>query len=152
MKTIRILGVLAVVSLAAACTKTAAAGPGSTSTSSTPTTSAVTPTTSPPTTQAPTTTTLAPTTTTVPTRQVKGTAVTLGAGSFTGGKDVADGLYNVTPGAGQSGDFIVTGTDSYYDILGGSSAEGGVPNVTVSLTDGDVIQISGMSQVTMTAI
>jgi hypothetical protein len=56
------------------------------------------------------------------TRQVKGTAVTLGAGTFTGGKDVAVGLYDVTAGAGQSGNFSVTGTDSYNEILGPSDA------------------------------
>lgn len=79
-----------------------------------------------------------------------GKAVTLGAGTFTGGKDVAVGLYNVTTGAGESGNFIVTGTDTYDEILGGAAADGGVPNVTDNLTNGDVIDISGLSEVTLT--
>ncbi len=84
-------------------------------------------------------------------RQVKGTMVTLGAGSFAGGKDVAVGLYDVTPGAGESGNFSTTGPDTYDEILGDDSSVGGVPSVTVNLSKGDVIAISGMSQVVMTA-
>jgi hypothetical protein len=56
-----------------------------------------------------------------------------------------------TPGAGESGNFIVSGNDSYNEILGGSSSFGGVPNVTVSLSNGDIIDIAGLSQATMTA-
>ena len=59
------------------------------------------------------------TTTTIPARTVKGTAMTLGAGDFTGGTDVKSGLYDVTAGPGQSGNFVVQGTDSYNEILGG---------------------------------
>ena len=86
------------------------------------------------------------TTTTIPTRQVEGSAVTLGAGDFTGGTDVAPGLYDVTTGPGQSGTFIVTGTDSYNEILG-SSGSRGVPEIRVQISNGDQIQISGLSQV-----
>lgn len=97
-----------------------------------------------------------PTTTTKPTanvatRQVKGTAVTLGAGTFTGGTDVAVGLYDVTPGAGQSGNFIVTGTDSYDEILGVSDGQG-EPSVRAQISKGDQIQISGLSSVTFTPV
>ncbi len=54
---------------------------------------------------------------TVTTRKVTGKATTLGAGSFTGSKDVVDGLYNVTTTSGQSGNFVVNGTDFYNEIL-----------------------------------
>jgi hypothetical protein len=84
-------------------------------------------------------------------RQVEGTAVTLGAGTFAGGKDVAVGLYDVTPGAGQSGNFIVTGTDSYNEILGVSDGQG-VPKVRVTISSGDSIQISSLSQVTFSPV
>ncbi|HEV2402760.1 MAG TPA: TM2 domain-containing protein [Candidatus Saccharimonadales bacterium] len=87
-----------------------------------------------------------------PTRKVTGTATTLGAGTFTGGKDVADGLYDVTPGAGQSGNFTVSGTDSYNEILGNAGAAGGVPKVRVQISDGDQIQISSLSSVSFTPV
>ncbi len=102
-----------------------------------------------PTTSSNTQTTQATPANTVATRKVTGKATTLGAGTFTGGKDVADGLYDVTATSGQSGNFIVNGTDSYNEILGVSDGQG-VPQVTVTLTDGDVIAISGLSQVFMT--
>lgn len=77
--------------------------------------------------------------------------VNLTTGTWTVGQDIGSGRYVATTVPGQSGNFVVTGTDSYNEILGGSSADGGVPSVTVSLTNGDVIQVSGMSQATMTA-
>lgn len=81
------------------------------------------------------------------TRQVTGTATTLGAGTFTGGKDVAVGLYDVTPGAGQSGNFMVSGADTYNEILGSDASYGSVPMVRVHISDGDKIEISGLAQV-----
>jgi hypothetical protein len=78
--------------------------------------------------------------------------VTLGAGNFTGGTDVAPGLYNVTAGPGQSGNFIVQGTDTYDEILGGDPTDGGVPEVRAQISTGDQIQISGLSQVTFTPV
>ncbi len=99
------------------------------------------------TTQPPTT----PTPTTIPARRVTGKAVTLGAGTFAGGTDVAAGLYDVTPGAGQSGNFIVSGTDSYDEILGVGGA-GGVPKVRMTIAKGDSIQISSLSQVSFTPV
>jgi hypothetical protein len=84
-------------------------------------------------------------------RQVTGTATTLGAGTFAGGKDVAVGLYDVTTGAGQSGNFIVTGTDSYDEILGVSDVQG-VPKIRVKISSGDSIQISGLSSATFTPV
>ena len=92
------------------------------------------------------------TSTPVPVRKVTGTATTLGAGSFPGGKDVAVGLYDVTGGSGQSGNFIVTGTDSYDEILGSAGGAGGVPKVRVQISTGDQIQISGLSTVVFTPV
>jgi hypothetical protein len=77
--------------------------------------------------------------------------VTLGAGNFTGGTDVALGLYDVTTGPGQSGNFIVTGTDSYNEVLD-SSGSRGVPKIRVQISNGDQIQISGLSQVFFTPV
>jgi hypothetical protein len=90
-------------------------------------------------------------TNTIPTREVTGKATTLGAGTFTGGKDVADGLYDVTTTSGQSGNFIVNGTDSYNEILGVSDGQG-VPKIRVQISDGDQIQISGLNQVIFTPV
>ena len=82
------------------------------------------------------------------TRQVKGTATSLGAGTFTGGKDVAVGLYDVTAPGSQSGNFMVDGNDSYNEILGSD----GVSKVRVKISAGDKIQIAGLSQVTFTPV
>lgn len=87
----------------------------------------------------------------VATRQVTGTATTLGAGSFTGGTDVPAGLYDVTTGPGQSGNFMVSGTDSYNEILD-SSGQNGEPKIRVQISKGDQIQISGLSSVTFTPV
>jgi hypothetical protein len=118
----------------------------------TPVATAVTPT---PSTPAQATSTPAPKTTPTPkpapTRQVSGTAVTLGAGTFTGGKDVASGLYDVTPGAGQSGNFMVDGDDSYNEILGVSESQG-IPKVRVKISSGDKITISSLSVVAFTPV
>jgi hypothetical protein len=100
----------------------------------------------PPTTAAPTT---AAPTATVATRTVTGKATTLGAGNFTAGADVAPGLYDVTTGPGQSGNFIVQGTNMYNEILGGDS---GVPKIRAQISKGDQIQISGLSQVIFTPV
>jgi len=115
---------------------TTSSAPSSSTTSSAPA-SSTTPTTTP------ATTTPAPPTA----RTVQGNAVTLGAGNFNVGTSVAPGLYNVTTGPGQSGNFIVTGTDSYDEILGGSSADSEVPEVRAQIGQGDQIQISSLSTV-----
>ena len=77
--------------------------------------------------------------------------MTLGAGAFTGGTDVASGLYDVTTGPGESGDFIVNGTDSYKELLD-SSGSRGVTRVRVQISKGDQIQISGLAQVIFTPV
>src|SRR5664280_992588 len=98
-------------------------------------------------------TTGAPPTTTAPAgRKVQGTATTLGAGTFTGGKDVPVGLYDVTTAAGQSGNFSTTGTDSYNEILGDDGSGGGVPSVRAQISSGDQIQIQGLSTVVFTPV
>lgn len=71
-------------------------------------------------------------------------------GTFTVGQDIGAGRYVVMPGAGQSGNFSVDGNDSYNEILGSDTSMGEVPNLSISLTDGDVIDISSLSQVTFT--
>ena len=77
--------------------------------------------------------------------------MTLGAGNFTGGTDVTPGLYDVTTSPGQSGDFIVSGTDSYNEILD-SSGSRGVPEIRVHISNGDQIQIPGLSPVFFTPV
>jgi hypothetical protein len=72
--------------------------------------------------------------------------VTLGSGSFTGGTDVQPGLYDVTTGPGQSGSFVVTGADSYNELLGSSGGHE-VPEIRVQISTGDRITISGLSEV-----
>jgi hypothetical protein len=98
-----------------------------------------------------TTTTAAPTTTTVPVRKVEGATTTLGAGTFTGGQDVPSGLYDVTPGSGQSGNFQVSGDDSYNEILGGADGLG-VSKVRAKISNGDQITISNLSKVTFSPV
>jgi len=77
--------------------------------------------------------------------------VTLGSGDYTGGVDVATGLYDVTTGPGESGNFIVTGTDSYNEMLA-SSGSGGVSEIRVQISNGDQIHVSGLAQVTFTPV
>ena len=74
--------------------------------------------------------------------------MTLGAGTFLGGTDVAPGLYDVTTGPGQSGHFVVSGTDSYNEVLGTP----GVPKVRVQVSNGDQIEIRGLSHVVFTPV
>jgi RNA polymerase subunit RPABC4/transcription elongation factor Spt4 len=80
------------------------------------------------------------------TRQVKGKTTTLGAGTFAGGKDVPVGLYDVTAGD-QSGNFIVSGTDTYDEIFGQ-----GVTKVRAQISDGDKVELSGLSNVIFTPV
>lgn len=77
--------------------------------------------------------------------------MTLGAGDFAGGTDVAPGLYDVTTGPGQSGNFVVTGPDSYNEVLASQGSQG-VPEIRVRISDGDQIQISGLSQTFFTPV
>ena len=89
-------------------------------------------------------------------RKVSGTLVTLGAGSFLGGSDVKAGLYDVTPGPGQSGNFSTTSGKalspySYNEILG-TAGGFGVPSVRTQISKGDKISISGLSAVTFTPV
>ena len=74
--------------------------------------------------------------------------VILYAGTWTVGQDIGPGRYLATPGPGQSGNFMVD-PEGVNEILGTSSGIG-VANVTVNLSEGDVIDIGGLSRVTMT--
>jgi hypothetical protein len=85
-------------------------------------------------------------------RTVRGTAATLSAGNFKGGTDVAVGLYDVTAGPGQEGNFTVMGGNDYNEILGSDTASGAVPEIRVQISSGDQIQISGLSQVIFTPV
>jgi hypothetical protein len=89
-------------------------------------------------------------------RKVTGTLVTLGAGSFLGGSDVKAGLYDVTPGPGESGNFSTKGQDpltySYNEILGSDTSLSEVPSVRTQISKGDQIMISGLSAVTFTPV
>src|SRR5262249_35718381 len=99
-----------------------------------------------------TTTTLPRTTTTgVPVRQVTGEQASLGAGTFVGGRDISPGLYDVTTGPGQSGKFIVDGSDSYNEIFGDATSLR-APRVRARISRDDQIQISGLSNVTFTPV
>ena len=136
---------LAAVALAA-CSSKVASTTTTTAGGSAPTTTAanVATTISPPTTSAP------PTTAAPAGRKVQGTAATLGAGTFTGGKDVAVGLYDVTTAAGQSGNFSVGST--YNEILGDDGSGQGVPSVRTQISNGDQIQIQGLTTVVFTPV
>jgi hypothetical protein len=133
-----VIGTLVVAALTmAACSKSSSSNTTTTTGATTASTAAAT-----------TTTTTKATTTTAPAgRHVTGAAVTLGAGTFKGGTDVKAGLYDVTPGAGQSGNFSTTGSQTYNEILGSNGGVGGVPMVRVSIANGDQITISGLSAV-----
>ncbi len=153
-----VLGILVLIVVIASATSgsgkgtggtTVAAATGATGGTSPSSSTAPSATTAP---AASTTTTTAPTTTTtVPHRVVTGKRTTLGAGNFAVGQDIPAGLYDVTAAAGQSGNFIVNGADSYDEILG--TAEGmGIPKVRVQLRSGDKIQISGLSSVVFSPV
>lgn len=71
--------------------------------------------------------------------------LSLYAGSWTVGEDIAAGRYTATPSSG-TGNFVVNkdGMPVTNEILGGDM---GVKNVTVNLEDGETINISGLNQV-----
>ena len=76
-------------------------------------------------------------------------AVTLYAGTWTVGQDLGPGEYVATPGAGQTGTLIIT-SEGVNAVLGGDPRDGEAPNVTFNVQNGDVIEISGLGQVTLT--
>ena len=75
-------------------------------------------------------------------------AVTLYAGTWTVGQDLGPGRYVATPGAGQSGNFIIT-SEGINEVLGGDPSRRGVPSVTFNVQSGDAIEIIGLRQVTL---
>ncbi len=75
---------------------------------------------------------------------------TLATGTWTAGRDIRVGRYVATAPEGEAGNFVVYAADGSLkvnEILGGDY---GVPSVTVGLTRGDSIEISGLSKVTFT--
>lgn len=79
-------------------------------------------------------------------------ATTLGAGTFTVGKDVAPGRYVITPKGGQSGNLNTTEPDGMLGIneILGDAMGMGVPSVTSTLEKGTKIEVSGLSSVKFT--
>jgi hypothetical protein len=77
------------------------------------------------------------------------TLATLYAGTFIIGQDRGAGRYVATTTPGSSGNCFVRDNNSVNEILG-QNGYGGVPNVTIDLTDGPVTTISGLGRVTMT--
>jgi len=76
---------------------------------------------------------------------------TLTTGQWEVGIDIAPGRYVATPATGESGNLYVDGSGwmpKVNEILGGSY---GVPSVTVTLDQGDVIDIMSVSSVTFAA-
>ncbi len=76
----------------------------------------------------------------------------LGAGSFTVGADLPAGRYVITPKAGESGNLSASSKSdplAINEVLGDAGGLG-VPSVTSTLTKGEVVKISGLSQVTFT--
>lgn len=72
-------------------------------------------------------------------------AISLYSGRFVVGEDIGKGRYTATPASG-GGNFIVTSKDGdgkSNEVLG----ENGVKQVTVDLSDGDIINISSLNQV-----
>lgn len=66
------------------------------------------------------------------------------------GQDVGAGKYTAVPGPGEVGNFIII-NEAVDVILGGEgSLPGGVPKVTFAVQEGDVIDITNMSEVTLT--
>lgn len=80
-------------------------------------------------------------------RQIAGTAIDLGAGTFGGGTNIQVGLYDVTPVDGQ-GNFIVhssTGDLKVNEILDDTLSIG-VAKVRVAISDGDEIQLISINK------
>lgn len=79
-------------------------------------------------------------------------ATTLSTGEWRVGLDIRPGRYVAAPASGESGNFTVYDTDGFpaVDEILGKAADG-VPNVTVTLTNGEEIDISGIATVAFTA-
>lgn len=58
----------------------------------------------------------------------------------------------MTPTAGGGGNFIVSGTRKYNEVLGDNGLDTGVPKIRAELSQGDQIQISALYQVTFTPV
>lgn len=81
-------------------------------------------------------------------RQAQGKATDLGAGTFTVGKDIPEGLYDVTPADGQ-GNFIITNAKSMdlnvNSILGAANGMG-VSKVRVKLVGDEQIKLESINK------
>ena len=83
-------------------------------------------------------------------------SVVLGAGLFTAGTDIPPGRYLVTTEEDKFGSFVVYEPDSNMlqisEMLGSGPDIDYVPNVAVSLIDGQVLEIKKLRQVTFTPL
>lgn len=81
-------------------------------------------------------------------RQVQGKAVDLGAGTFTVGKDIEEGLYDATPAEGQ-GNFIIQNSskpDLMVNEILGDPSNMGVSKVRVKLVKNEQIQLESINK------
>jgi hypothetical protein len=75
-------------------------------------------------------------------------AVDLYAGTWTVGQDLGPGKYVATPGSGQVGQLVIT-YEGLTVTLGSDAGKGEVPSVTFTVHAGDVIEITGLAQVSV---
>lgn len=77
----------------------------------------------------------------------------LHSGEWIVGQDIVAGRYKAVATSG-SGNFVVftDGMPGTNEILGGDSASGGVKQVSVDLTNGDVINIASINKATLTPV
>ncbi|ADK13835.1 MULTISPECIES: hypothetical protein [Clostridium] len=81
-------------------------------------------------------------------RQVQGKVTDLGAGTFTVGKDIEEGLYDVTPADGQ-GNFIIQNTqqpDLTVNEILGNVGDMGISKARVKLVKDEQIQLEGINK------
>ena len=85
-------------------------------------------------------------------RQVRGEAVTVGEGIFTGGVHVKVGLYDVTFVAGEIGNFIIYREDGSLKVIDGPSSDHGSDKIRVEIAANSRIEIISLSSVTFTPV
>ena len=77
-----------------------------------------------------------------------GVKTLLKAGTYTGGIDIVEGRYIVTPSNGEYGNFIIydlEGMPVINDVLGTINEEAGVLSITCSIMTGQKIYINGIT-------
>jgi hypothetical protein len=79
-------------------------------------------------------------------RKIIGTVADIGSGTFTGGKDILDGSYDVTPIDGE-GTFLVTGSLRSINSYLGNTKGMTTQKVRVKILNGDKIQVHNIKKV-----